>query len=112
MFLFVYSRPAIFVQVAHLATYTASLQVMPQMTQSEKDLQDFKRNATNEDIAEYNKIRGRDAKNDFREQIKSARLLNVSGVQQTSNTETKKDVTVSWYKNLPRGIVAVATTNT
>ena len=101
MFLFVYSRTAIFVQVAHLATYTASLQVMPQMTQSEKDLQDFKRNATNEDIAEYNNIRGRDAKKYFREQIKSARLLNVSGVQQTSNTETKKDVTVSWYKNWP-----------
>jgi hypothetical protein len=71
------------------------------MTQSEKDLQDFKRNATNEDVAEYNKIRGRDAKKYFREQIKSARLLNVSGVQQTSTTETKKDVTVSWYKNWP-----------
>ena len=39
------------------------------MTQSEKDLQDFKRKATKEEIAEYNKIRGRDAKTNFREQI-------------------------------------------
>ena len=67
--------------------------------EKEKDGDEFRRNASSDVRAEYDKIRGKHAKMAFRKDWREQRLTNVSGTKTFTKSNKKGEVTTGFYKN-------------